>query len=184
VRARTLGLAVETLSHFDLAEPLAQVWPVISQTGVAWLLSQHANWQEKVGAAIAEMAAKGDQLTARDYLDALDAIATMRGAFGRLFDAYDFLITPATAAMPWPANETHPSVIDGKPVGPRGHAVFTAVANALGLPAISLPCVVEGDAMPVGLQIIAAQDRDWPLLAFARAYEGKLFLHRWPSAGV
>jgi len=179
--ARALGLAIETLPNFDLAEPLAQVWPVISQTGVAWLLSQHAGWQGKVGAAIAEMAANGDQLKARDYLNALDAIATMRRAFERLFEAYDFLITPATAAMPWPANETHPPVIDGKPVGPRGHAVFTAVANALGLPAISLPCVVEGDALPVGLQIIAAQDRDWPLLAFARACEGKLFLHRWPS---
>lgn len=183
-RARGLGLAIETLLHFELAEPLAQVWPVISQTGVAWLLAQQTGWEDKVGPAIAEMAANGSRLKAQDYLNALDAIAAMRRAFESLFASYDFLMTPATAAMPWPAKETHPPLIDGKPVGPRGHAVFTPIANALGLPAISLPCAVGGDALPVGLQIIAAQNRDWPLLAFARAYEGKLFFHRWPPASV
>jgi len=183
-RARSLGLAIETLPHFELAEPLAQVWPVISQTGVAWLLAQHTGWEDKIAPAIAEMAASGGRLRAQDYLNALDAIAAMRRAFDDFFDVYDFLITPAAAAMPWPAKETHPPVIDGKPVGPRGHAVFTPIANALGLPAISLPCAIEGDALPVGLQIIAAQNHDWPLLAFARAYENKLFFHRWPQAGA
>jgi aspartyl-tRNA(Asn)/glutamyl-tRNA(Gln) amidotransferase subunit A len=184
VRARGLGLSVETLPHFDLAEPLAQVWPVISQTGVAWLLVQHAAWQGNVGAAIAEMAANGAKLKAQDYLNALDAIAAMRRAFDDVFETFDFLMTPATAAMPWPAKETHPPWIDGRAVGPRGHAVFTPIANALGLPAISLPCAVEDDALPVGLQIIAAQNRDWPLLAFAHACEGELFFHRWPPASA
>jgi aspartyl-tRNA(Asn)/glutamyl-tRNA(Gln) amidotransferase subunit A len=179
-QARALGLAIETIPQFELAEPLAQVWPVISQTGVVWLLARHEHGGDKVGRAIAEMAENGSRLRAQDYLDALDSIAAMGRAFDELFEQFDFLITPATAAMPWPANETHPPVIDGKPVGPRGHAVFTPIANALGLPAISLPCVVEDGALPVGLQVIAAQDRDWPLLAFARAYENKLFVHRWP----
>jgi aspartyl-tRNA(Asn)/glutamyl-tRNA(Gln) amidotransferase subunit A len=181
-RARSLGLAIETLPHFDLAEPLAQVWPVISQTGVAWLLTQHPGWEVEVAPAIAEMAVNGGKLKSLDYLNALDAIAAMRRAFDDFFETFDFLITPAAAAMPWPANETHPPMIDGKPVGSRGHAVFTPIANALGLPAISLPCPVQGNASPVGLQIIAAQNRDWPLLAFARAYQEKLFLHRWPPA--
>jgi aspartyl-tRNA(Asn)/glutamyl-tRNA(Gln) amidotransferase subunit A len=83
--------------------------------------------------------------------------------------------------MPWPAKQVYPPAIDDKPVGPRGHAVFTPLANALGLPAISLPCRVDGDALPVGLQIVAARDHDWPLLAFARNYEDRLFPHRWPS---
>jgi hypothetical protein len=28
--------------------------------------------------------------------------------------------------------------------------------------------------------MIAGQNRDWPLLAFAREYEDRLFVHRWP----
>jgi aspartyl-tRNA(Asn)/glutamyl-tRNA(Gln) amidotransferase subunit A len=76
----------------------------------------------------------------------------------------------------------HPTIIDGQSVGPRGHAVFTPFVNALGLPAISLPCLVGDDALPVGIQIVAAKDQDWALLAFARRYEHRLFPHRWPPA--
>jgi aspartyl-tRNA(Asn)/glutamyl-tRNA(Gln) amidotransferase subunit A len=180
-RGKSLGLDIETITPFGLAAPLGQIWPVISQTGVAWLLAQHPDWKSEVSPAIAEMAAAGERHTARDYLNALDTIAAMERSFVSLFERYDFLITPTTAAMPWPAGESHPSTIDGKTVGPRGHAVFTPFANALGLPAISLPCRVEGGALPVGLQIVAARDRDWPLLAFAREYEKQLFEHRWPS---
>ena len=179
-RMRSIGIDIELISPFDLTEPLGQIWPVISQTGVAWLLAQHRDWENRVAPAIAEMAAAGQKYGAKDYLNALDTIASMKRAFETLFERYDFLITPSAAAMPWPAAESHPAMIDGQPVGPRGHAVFTPVANALGLPAISLPCVVEDGALPVGLQMIAGQDRDWPLLAFAREYEGRLFVHRWP----
>jgi aspartyl-tRNA(Asn)/glutamyl-tRNA(Gln) amidotransferase subunit A len=181
-RARSLGLDIETVSPFHLADPLVAVWPIISQTGVAWLMERHQNWERKVTPVIAEMAVAGAKLTARDYLNALDAIAAMGEAFERFFQRYDFLLTPTTAAMPWPAKEPHPSTIDGQSVGPRGHAVFTPFANALGLPAISLPCRVGDDALPVGIQIVAAKDRDWALLAFARDYEDRLFVHRWPQA--
>jgi aspartyl-tRNA(Asn)/glutamyl-tRNA(Gln) amidotransferase subunit A len=73
-------------------------------------------------------------------------------------------------------------VIDGHAVGPRGHAIFTPIANALGLPAISLPCNVDDGVLPVGLQMIAAWDRDRALLNFAREQEGRLFAFRWPNA--
>ncbi|MCK1387570.1 amidase [Bradyrhizobium sp. 21] len=177
---RSLGIDVELISPFDLAEPLPGIWPVISQTGIAWLLAQHRDWENRVAPAIAEMAAAGQKYGAKDYLNALDTIASIRRDFESLFERHDFLVTPSAAAMPWPAAESHPTMIDGQPVGPRGHAVFTAIANALGLPAISLPCVVEAGVLPVGLQMIAGPNRDWPLLAFAREYEGRLFAHRWP----
>lgn len=176
MQARLFGLDVELVSSFELAAPLAQIWPIVSQTGVAWLMTRHADWRNKVSPAIAEMAAAGEGFTARDYLGALNAVAEMAQAFDSFFARYDFMITPTTAAMPWPAGQSHPPVIDGKPVGPRGHAVFTPFANALGLPAISLPCVVEENELPVGIQIIGPRNSDWQLLSFARAYEDRLFL--------
>ncbi len=179
-RLRALGVDIDDLSPFRLAEPLATIWPLVSQTGVAWLLARHPDGTAKVSPAIAEMARAGERHGARDYLDALDNITAMGRAFATLFARYDFLITPATAAMPWPATESHPAVIDGQPVGPRGHAVFTPLANALGLPAISLPCRVDAGALPVGLQVVAAHNRDAALLAFAGRFEAELFSHRWP----
>jgi aspartyl-tRNA(Asn)/glutamyl-tRNA(Gln) amidotransferase subunit A len=174
------GHLVTTIQPFTLAAPLDNIWPVISQTGVAWLLSQHADWRHLVAPEIADMAIAGAGLAAQDYLAALDAISAMRPAFEALFEQYDFLVAPTTAAMPWPARETHPSTIDGKAVGPRGHAVFTPVANALGLPAISLPCPVETGAMPIGFQVFASWDRDRPLLDFAQACERRLGRYQWP----
>ena len=143
-------------------------------------MERHAGWKQRVSPAIAEMAVTGAGYTARDYLDALDTVATMKRSFDAFFERFDFLITPTTAAMPWPAGESHPSTIDGEPVGARGHAVFTPFANALGLPAISMPCRVAPSNLPVGMQIVAASNRDWPLLAFARDHENRLFQHHWP----
>jgi aspartyl-tRNA(Asn)/glutamyl-tRNA(Gln) amidotransferase subunit A len=179
---QSLGLDIQMLSPFDLADPLSEVWPIISQTGVAWLLANKSDWHGKVSPGIAEMAAAGDRLTARDYLNALDTITAMQRTFDALFERYDFLVTPTTAAMPWPAKQSYPPDIDGKPVGSRGHAVFTPFANALGLPAISLPCRIEDDGLPVGVQIVAARHRDHALLSFARELERRFFVHRWPPA--
>jgi aspartyl-tRNA(Asn)/glutamyl-tRNA(Gln) amidotransferase subunit A len=181
MQARSLGLDIELVSSFDLAAPLTRIWPIVSQTGVAWLMERHADWRSKVSPVIAEMATAGERYTARNYLDALDAVAEMAPAFDRFFARYDFLVTPTTAAMPWPAGQSYPPIIDGKPVGPRGHAVFTPFANALGLPAVSLPCIVGKNELPVGVQIVAARNDDWRLLSFARAYENRLFVHRWPA---
>src|SRR5947209_1655866 len=58
-RARSLGLDIETLSPFHLADPLVAIWPIISQTGVAWLLERHQDWEQKVSPAIAAMARAG-----------------------------------------------------------------------------------------------------------------------------
>jgi aspartyl-tRNA(Asn)/glutamyl-tRNA(Gln) amidotransferase subunit A len=165
------GHRVEHIERFELAKPIAAVWPVISATGLAWLLSQHEGAAAKINPALAEMARAGAAYSAADYLGSLDAIATVQREFDTLFTQIDILLTPTTAAMPWPATQTHPTEIAGRPVGPRGHAVFTPFANALGLPAISLPCKARPSGMPVGFQLCAAAGQDALLLALARDHE-------------
>lgn len=165
------GHSVETAHAFDVAEPVAAIWPVISQTGAAWLMAQRGDRDDLIGPAIAEMARNGRRYTAADHLAALDAIKAVARDFDGLFARFDYLLTPTTAAMPWPATEVYPALIDGHAVGPRGHAVFTPFANALGLPAISLPAKASASGLPIGFQLVAAQGRDAALLAFARRCE-------------
>jgi aspartyl-tRNA(Asn)/glutamyl-tRNA(Gln) amidotransferase subunit A len=175
------GHHIEHASRFDLARPIGEIWPVISNTGVAWLLSQHDGAEQRVGPALAEMARQGATYSAADYLGALDTVQKLKREFDTLFERIDVLLTPATAAMPWPATETHPPAIAGQPVGPRGHAVFTPFANALGLPAISLPCRLWPTNMPIGFQLCAAMGQDAMLLALAREYEKQTATgFRWP----
>jgi aspartyl-tRNA(Asn)/glutamyl-tRNA(Gln) amidotransferase subunit A len=168
------GHSVETAPDFDLAAPIAEIWPVVSQSGLAWLMAQHGDRDDMIGPALAEMARNGRRYSAADYLGALDTIKAVGRAFDALFARFDYLLTPTTAAMPWSATEVYPSVIDGQPVGPRGHAVFTPFVNGLGLPAISLPARPAANGLPIGFQLVAARGRDCDLLAFAGSCERPL----------
>jgi aspartyl-tRNA(Asn)/glutamyl-tRNA(Gln) amidotransferase subunit A len=134
-------------------------------------MAQHGDRDDMIGPALAEMARSGRRYSAADYLAALDTIKVVGRNFDGLFGRFDYLLTPTAAAMPWPATEVYPPVIDGQAVGPRGHAVFTPFANALGLPAISLPAAPSQSGLPIGCQLVAAPGKDADLLALARVCE-------------
>src|SRR5260370_39083450 len=68
------------------------------------------------------------------------------------FQQWDAIIMPSCAAMPWRAEEPFPLAIDGKPGGPRGHAIYTAWVNAVDAPAIAIPACETG-GIPIGCQI-------------------------------
>ena len=83
--------------------------------------------------------------------------------------------------MPWTADAVYPEVIDGRPVGPRGHAVYSGWVNAAALPAVSLPVDPAPDGMPIGIHLVAGFGRDDLLLDVAEALESRRpFADRWP----
>jgi aspartyl-tRNA(Asn)/glutamyl-tRNA(Gln) amidotransferase subunit A len=177
-----LGHRVDEASRFDIAEPVNEVWPVISQVGLAWLLAQKEDWRGKIGAAIEAMSDAGSEIPATRYFEALDRVQTMRVRLGELFATYGLLLTPSAAALPWPATESHPPTIAGRAVGPRGPAVFTGFVNAAGLPAISLPCAPSSSGLPIGVQLIAPFAGDGALCAIAAQFErAEPWVQRWPA---
>ncbi|MCC7275327.1 MAG: amidase, partial [Alphaproteobacteria bacterium] len=50
-------------------------------------------------------------------------------------------------------------------------ARFTAIANATGEPACSVPCGFTGDGLPIGLMLHGPVLGDGPVLRAAHAYE-------------
>jgi aspartyl-tRNA(Asn)/glutamyl-tRNA(Gln) amidotransferase subunit A len=165
---------------FELAL-IDRIWSVIGPSGLAWFLRGHDGWRERVSAPLAQVAEQGAALSAADYADALDKVARLRAAMTEVFSTFDAILTPTAAALPWPAAATHPATIDGLPVGPRGHAVFTALANAAGIPAISIPCQPSRDGLPIGFQLIAGFGADARLLQVAAQYEqAHPWADRWP----
>jgi aspartyl-tRNA(Asn)/glutamyl-tRNA(Gln) amidotransferase subunit A len=128
------------------------------------------------------MAEQGSELRASDYVGALNGVARLRAEMPAIFARHQVIMTPAVAALPWAAEETHPTEIDGKLVGPRGHAVFTAIANAAGLPALSMPCRPSGAGLPIGAQLIGDFASDELLLALAAQFEqARPWAERWPT---
>jgi aspartyl-tRNA(Asn)/glutamyl-tRNA(Gln) amidotransferase subunit A len=183
--ARTLeqlGHRVEESTHFDFADPINRVWPVVSQVGLAWLLERHGASRDHFGSAIGAMAESGKCVAATDYFEALATVRALGPRLAALFAEYELLLMPSAAALPWSATETHPAVIAGRPVGPRGHAVFTAFANAAGLPAINLPCTPSPGGLPIGFQLVAATGNDGLLCAVGAQFEdAEPWARRWPA---
>jgi aspartyl-tRNA(Asn)/glutamyl-tRNA(Gln) amidotransferase subunit A len=155
---------------FDI-EALNRAWPVISQVGLAWLLRDCAGRLDEISPPMREMARNGATLSALDYYGAVDVITRLRETMHAFFSRYDLILTPTIAALSWAAAEPFPPTIAGQPVGPRGHAVFTAFANMAGCPAISLPCAPSGSGLPIGFHLVGAIGRDEALLDLAAAYE-------------
>ncbi len=135
-------------------------------SGLAWYLFGHRGWKEKVGSSARELAEEGERHTMSELQDALNAVHTLRVQAGEFFSRYDLLLCPAAAALAWPADQVFPPEIDCKPVGPRGHAVFTAWMNVAGVPAVTVPLRMTPNEGGIGAQLVAGHRRDRALLNF------------------
>ncbi|MBM3572719.1 MAG: amidase, partial [Alphaproteobacteria bacterium] len=103
----------------------------------------------------------GQNVSAERYAAALAGLDETRAAIDRLLASHDAVILPATP---------EPAFAFGAEPG-ANQAIFTSIANAAGLPAISAPMGHSADGLPLGLQIIARRGADLFLLALADAYE-------------
>ncbi len=161
------GCSIEIIeSPFDLAATGA-AWGTVAAIGLAWHLAKHPEVNVRLGANAIATAEIGRSKSSAEYLDALAFAAQSRIDAAALFERFDLLLCPTTAALAWPAGEAFPPLIDGQPAGPRGHAIFTAWMNVAGLPAATVPVGMTPDG-GIGMQLVAAAGRDRTLLDFMR----------------
>ena len=162
--------------------PISNGWQILANAGLAKLAQDMPCFFDLVSPAFADQARAGGKLSASDYVGFIETINAFRFAAGKLFEDIDVVITPSSAAHPWPRDTQFPPVIDGKDAGPRGHAIFTNWVNACGHPGISLPAGWNSDNMPAGLQAVGAYGADDLLLDFATQFEkAQPWADRWPA---
>jgi len=124
---------------------------------------------------------RGREISGSEHAAAIDRIWQLRNRSDEVFGDADFLVTPTSAAMPWPCEEPYPATIASRAASPRAHAVFTGFVNVLGLPAIALPARSTSEGLPIGIQLIARYGEEEALLNLAAAYEREFsWAHEWP----
>lgn len=161
-------------------DAIAEVQDRISQAGLAWLM--HEKSATPAADALRQTMAAGTTLSATDLFQVLDRKTQLRRAMSVFFETTDIVMTPSAAALPWPKTESHPPGIAGRPVGLRGHAVFTAWVNVAGLPGLALPCAPSSAGLPIGFQLVAAPGNDADLLTLGLQYEkAHPWAARWPA---
>ncbi len=100
------------------------------------------------------------------YLRAQRVRALIKRDFDRAFSEYDVIMTPTS---PTPAFRIGEKIND--PLAMYLSDVFTICANLAGLPAISLPCGLHSEKLPIGVQFIGKAFDEKTLFRVAYAYE-------------
>jgi aspartyl-tRNA(Asn)/glutamyl-tRNA(Gln) amidotransferase subunit A len=159
-----------------------EAWPQIGQIGLAQMFDRHPDWAAQASGRYLDMAEQGRRLPAARLWQIVEQVKQLRRDTVPLFDTYDLIVMPSVAALPWTIEATHPSEIDGRPVGPRGNAVYTGWVNAAGLPALALPCAPSQEGLPIGMQLVGRYGSDDALLDLGAAYEAAHpWADRWPA---
>lgn len=117
---------------------------------------------------------KSRGISAADVIRARAALNTTRRKIGAFFENYDLLLTPTTAQLPVALdtiNQNQDIPIEEWYSGTSQFNAFTNLANATGLPAISLPLGQSATGLPVGIQFISRFGEEFLLLRVAAAFE-------------
>jgi aspartyl-tRNA(Asn)/glutamyl-tRNA(Gln) amidotransferase subunit A len=177
-----LGHRVETGTlPFDL-QRIDDFWPLLGQVGLARVFMHHPAAEALAAEKFRQMADAGRKVSAARYLDGIEIVRAFRREVAEALAAFDLILTPSAAALPWPAGQPFPTAIAGRNVGPRGHAVYTGWVNACGHPAINLPCDPADDGLPIGFQLVGRYGDDERLFRVAAQYERAVpFGTRWPA---
>ena len=112
----------------------------------------------------------GERISATDYQRALQDLQQVRREIGGRFDEMDVFIMPTT---PIPAPRIADLTKDPSLLRPTELLLLrnTRPVNVWGLPAISVPCGLTKQGLPIGLQMIGPSGGEARLLRAAYAYE-------------
>jgi len=102
------------------------------------------------------------------YVKAMKARRKMIEDFARAFEDVDVLMTPTSPGGAFKLGER-----TADPLEMYLSDIFTISANLTGVPAISVPCGLDFNEMPLGLQFMAKPFNEEMLFRFASVYEQK-----------
>ncbi len=110
-------------------------------------------------------------LTYREYIKIEERKMELWKALKRVFENYDYLITPTVACKPFEIGKISPDEINGKFITPIGWMPFTYPFNFTGQPAASIPAGFSKEGLPVGMQIVGKRYDDAGVLRISKSFQ-------------
>lgn len=176
-----LGHSVELEGPQIDGDELLDILAVIACAGIFHLVrileeatGRVAGPEHLEGATLA-MARRGAQISADEYLGALNALNGFNRRVGHFFERYDVLITPTMTrpALPLRTINSDEEVDDIMEHMRHDFRLvpFTAPYNATGQPAMSVPLHQSSDGLPIGTQFIGRFAEEETLFSLAGQLE-------------
>ena len=157
---------VPTVLTRDMLDGLDHFWRARSWDD---LLRMPANVRAKALPYIYAWAESGAKLSGVDVVRGFNATMAIRAAAAKLFAEYDYVISPASPVVKFPAEFAAPR---NDPLKPFEHIIYTVTWNMSENPAVSINGGYDADGFPIGVQIIGRRFDDRGVLAMAKAFEG------------
>ena len=163
-----LGCQVEQAVAPSQDADAGRIWSVHWLSALQRLLQLYPESRhEQFDQALLAQARTGASYSVSDIVNAQVARRDLSSAWNLFFTRYDLLICPTTAVLPFALGQNVPLGPDG---GPNYNWACTVAFNLTRHPAISIPCGLSAEGLPIGLQIFAGHYRDAEILAAAEAF--------------
>ncbi len=177
-----LGHRVDEASAPYDPEEIDRIWSVLIGVGMRRVVESFDGWRAQIDDSLAQAIDRAASVSASDYAATLDRVSELRRQFAGWISDFDAMLTPSSAALPWPIERRYPAMIDGREASPRAAAVFATFVNAVGHPAISLPATPSRSGLPIGVQLVGRFGEDERILDLAAAFEAaRPWRDRWPA---
>lgn len=135
--------------------------------------------QKKVLPYIYEWAEAGSRLSGIDVMRGFNMTMSMRAAAAKLFQSVDYVLSPVSPVVKFPADLASPL---NDPSRPFDHITYTVCWNMSEQPAASINAGYDADGFPIGLQIVGKRFDDLGVLQMAKAFEEMRGPQRpWPE---
>lgn len=168
--AEQLGARVIPVQTPDM-DALTAVGRVILLAEASALYKPYLSRRDDFGSDVLALLDQGRLIPATDYVNAQRLRKVLLDDFHRLFGAIDCLFTPTTPIVA-PRIGQRQVEIDGEMLDTRiAITRLTRGMNALGFPALSLPCGRSPEGLPIGLQMIARPFEEDILFVLGEALE-------------
>lgn len=153
----TLGPAIEEVQLPSVFDSVHKLHSAIMLADIARHFSRYfESGRALLSERLLAMIEEGRAISAVDYSLALDWTEVINATLEELFNRYDAIVTPAATGE--------------APVGleSTGSPVFSTIWTFCGVPAVTLPLLVGGNGMPIGVQLVGRRLYDGRLLRTAR----------------
>ena len=170
-RAAAFGLSDESVHVEEIDLDLSAGRAAFLALRGLWFATHMAPRMEhadRFGPNVSNNVRAGLALSVRDLAEAEQERNRIWERFRDLFSRYDYVVTPCMAMPPFPVEQNYPDSIAGRPMATYVDWIApTFVLSLTALPVASVPCALDEDSMPVGLQIVGRSSDEESVLALA-----------------
>ncbi|GAB5468688.1 MAG: amidase family protein [Rhodospirillales bacterium] len=178
-RSRVAEMAPLFKESDEVTPPLADanwVFETLRAVGfLAGFAKLYAKDPDQLGPNVRANVALGLERSAADVAEAQVAHAKLYRAFQAFHEELDFLICPVASVQPFDKTQLFPETIDGQPL--ETYISWIAITYAItltGCPTLVLPCGLDEQGLPFGIQIVGKPWQEAELLAFGAGLEAAL----------